>query len=343
MRLAVFLPNWVGDVVMATPALRALRTFVGDGQLVGVMRPYVAEVLAGGDWFDSTIAYSKGNRDTIRQLRAAKLDTVVLLTNSISTAWMAYRSGARERVSMAVNFRSPLLTTKVYPFRRGRRRVLLPTISSYLLVAQAAGAPPAAPKLELATTPSDETLADTVWNRMRWNRSTRVAVLNTGGAFGSSKDWPADRFAEIALRLVAKHDFRVLINCGPKERESARSIVSTAHDPRIVSLADEAELPIGLTKAVIRRASLLVTTDSGPRFFGVAWGVPTVTLFGPTSTTYTNTFSDHETRVSLNLACQPCAQRSCPLKHHRCMQDMTVDIVERAIDAALAQSRPIAA
>lgn len=339
MRLGVFLPNWVGDVVMATPALRALRTLAGDGEMVGVMRPYVAEVLAGSEWFDETLIYAKGQGDPTTALRAAKLDAIVLLTNSLRTGWMAYRSGARERIGMAGNLRSAMLTTRIYPQRRGWRNSYLPTVAGYLHVAQAAGAPPVAPVLELATTPDDEQAADAVWQRFGWRRGERVAVFNTGGAFGAAKDWPGEKFADLARRLACERDLRVLINCGPKERDSARAIVAAANDGRIASLADEADLPIGLTKAAIRRAALLVTTDSGPRFFGVAFGVPTVTLFGPTSPAMTQTYSAHETCVSLTLDCQPCMQRSCPLKHHACMRDLAVERVLGAAAAALDRPR----
>jgi heptosyltransferase-2 len=344
MRLGVFLPNWVGDVVMATPALRALRTLAGDDVLVGVMRPYVAEVLAGGSWFDESIVYAKGQGDAVAQLRAAKLDVIVLLTNSLRTGWMAYRSGAPERVGMAGNLRSPLLTMRVHPARRGWRwrRVDLPTVAGYLHVAQAAGAPPVAPTFELATTVTDERLADAVWQRHGWRRDERVAVFNTGGAFGAAKDWPGEHFAALARRLAVERDLRVLVNCGPKERDAARTIVAAAGDRRVTSLADEADLPIGLTKAVIRRASLLVSTDSGPRFFGVAFGVPTVTLFGPTSVVMTRTHAAHETSVSLGLDCQPCMARSCPLGHHRCMRDLSVERVMAAVDGAL-NAKPQAA
>lgn len=342
MRLGVFLPNWVGDVVMATPALRSLRTHVGNGALVGIMRPYVAEVLAGSDWFDESIVYQKGDGSLFHppaELRAARLDAVVLLTNSLRTGWMAYQSGARERIGMAGNLRSPLLTTRVRAARRGWRerwrRVELPTVAAYMQVAQAAGAPPVAPLLELATTAADELAADAVWRRLGWSEHDHVAVLNTGGAFGAAKDWPGEHFASLARRLAVERDFRVLINCGPKERDAARAIVAAAADPRVASLADEVDLPIGLTKAVIRRAELLVTTDSGPRFFGVAFGVPTVTLFGPTSTELTRTFSRYETCITLGLDCQPCMQRSCPLGHHRCMRDLSVDRVLAAVTDAL--------
>ncbi len=100
MRLGIFLPNWIGDVVMATPSLRALRQHIGtEGQLVGIMRPYVAEVLAGKQWFDETILYAKRPTDAqyawsaVRpRLSAARLDTILLMTNSLRTAWMAWRS-----------------------------------------------------------------------------------------------------------------------------------------------------------------------------------------------------------------------------------------------------------
>lgn len=345
MRIGVFLPNWVGDVVMATPAVRALRKLAGDGTLVGVMRPYVAEVLGGSAWFDETILYAKAPQDAElawpavrRRLRAAELDVVVLLTNSLRTAWMAYRSGAPVRVGMAGNLRSPLLSTRVYAPRRGWRHDPPPAVVGYLQVALAAGCAPESAALELATTAADETAANGVWARLGLPRERRVAVLNTGGAFGAAKDWPGEHFAALARRLVDERGLHVLINCGPAEREAARRIAAAAGRREVVSLAEEPALPIGLAKAVIRRAALLVTTDSGPRFFGVAFGVPTVTLFGPTSTTLTRTFAAHETSLSLGLDCQPCMARTCPLAHHRCLRDLSVERVWGAIGATLGRA-----
>ena len=337
MRLGVFLPNWVGDVVMATPALRALRKLAGEGQLIGVMRPYVAEVLAGSTWFDETVVYEKEKSSAANaKLRAARVDVAVILPNSLRTAWMAYRGGARQRIGMTGNLRSLLLTTKVYLPRRRGRRLGQPAINAYLQVAQAAGAAPESPTMELATTAADEQAADAAWQRLGLPDGRSVAVINTGGAFGAAKDWPAEYFAQLAERLANEREFAVLLNCGPAERPAVREIVAAVNHPRVVSLADEPELPIGLAKAVIRRAGLLVTTDSGPRFFGVAFGVPTVTLFGPTSVELTRTGAAHETSLSLGLECQPCMERTCPLKHHRCMRDLRADRVFKAVEAALA-------
>jgi heptosyltransferase-2 len=350
MRLGVFLPNWIGDVVMATPALRALRNHFGpDAHLVGVMRPYVAEVLEGTAWLDEAVLYTKSPRagelswrQAIGRLRAERLDAILLLTNSWRTAWMAWWSGASRRVGIRRDARGWLLTEGISQPVDPRTGLPLATIAMYLYLTEAMGCPPEPPRLELATTPSDETLADSVWRRLGLPDGQDVIVLNSGGAFGAAKLWPAEHFAALAQRVAADWNASVLVNCGPAEREVAREIAARAKDPRVVSLADEPELPIGLTKACLRRSRLLVTTDSGPRFLGVAFDRPVVTLFGPTDPRMTVTHYDREICLSLSLECQPCMERVCPLGHHRCMRDLSVDTVHAAIakllDSPVAES-----
>jgi heptosyltransferase-2 len=338
VRLGIFLPNWIGDVVMATPAIRALRALVGSrGRLVGIMRPYVAEVLAGTNWIDESIYYDKPPRrfsmagaDVYRALRAARLDRIVLLTNSLRTAWMASRSGASERIGYAGNWRAWLLTTKV-----PRSTMPKATIDGYLHLAAAAGAMPDSRRLELATTAADERAADAVWRTLGLPPGDRVVVLNSGGAYGMAKRWPAEYFAALARRIVADGHWSVLVNCGPAERTTAKDIERLAADPRIVSLARYDELPIGLTKACLRRSRLVVSTDSGPRHIAIAFAKPVVTLFGPTDPAATAIDYGREACLSLGLECQPCMARECPLGHHRCMRELTVDKVYAAVRQAL--------
>ncbi len=331
---------------MATPALRAMRQSIGEeGSLVGIMRPYVAEVLAGTDWFDQRIIYDKpasrfavAERDVYQSLRAAKLDRIILLTNSLRTAWIAWRSGAGERFGYRGDGRSWMLTTRLVAPRADDGGPL-PTIDGYLHLARAAGCDASSPRLELATTPADECAADAVWQQLGLPPGDRVVMLNPGGAFGAAKHWPAEHFAELARRIVADGRHSVLVNCGPAERVVAREIATQANNPRVVSLADVAQLPVGLTKACMRRSRLLVTTDSGPRFFGIAFGLPVVTLFGPTDPRRTETHYAGETCLSLSLDCQPCMERTCPLGHHRCMRELSVEVVYEAVSKALANGR----
>ncbi|MEM6330100.1 MAG: lipopolysaccharide heptosyltransferase II [Planctomycetota bacterium] len=351
MRTGVFLPNWIGDVVMATPAVRALRRQADDtgGQLFAIAKPYVASVLEGLGWVDGTICSKRGagagterQPPLFRRLRDARLDRVVLLTNSLGTAWAAWRSGVPERIGLVREGRGPLLTTRVYEARRRGRRIEAPAIDSYLTTAYAAGADYQPPTLQLATTAEDERLADEVWRRLGLPASGpasglaggSVVVLNSGGAFGAAKSWPVEHFAGLAARF-ASSGLHVLVNCGPAERDAARQIARGANSPRVVSLADWPaadawSVPLGLSKAVIRRCRLLVSTDSGPRFFGVAFGRPVVSLFGPTGHAATRTHYPLETPLALDMPCRPCMKASCPLGHHRCMRDLSVDRVYRA-------------
>jgi lipopolysaccharide heptosyltransferase II len=343
MRLVIFLPNWVGDVAMATPTLRAVRKHFGpEAHLVGVMRPYVSDVLAGGDWFDKVIMYTKSASTpdqtmwrAIRKLRAEKLDRVLLLTNSARTALMGWLCGAPQRIGSGGFSRRVLLTRWVpKPLDPISGRPMA-TIDVYLRLAAELGCGWESPRLELYTTPEDEAAADDVWQQLELPEGRNVVVFNTGGAFGSSKNWPLEYFAELAHRIVSDYGYWVLLNCGPSERDAVQEVVARAADRRVVSLADVRRLPIGLSKACIRRSRMLVTTDSGPRFFGIAFGKPVVTLFGPTAAAATAAHYDRETCVSIDIDCRPCMRKSCPLVHHRCMRDLSVDTVYQAVQLQL--------
>jgi heptosyltransferase-2 len=243
---------------------------------------------------------------------------------------MAWRSGARERIGHAGQLRSLMLTTHL-PRPRRPDGSFVPTIEGYLRLADAAGCNWEPRRLELATTPADERTADSVWRELRLPASGDVVILNSGGAYGTAKHWPVEHFAALARRVSGELHTHVLVNCGPAERKIAADIVALAADPRVVSLAGFDDLPIGLTKACVRRARLVVTTDSGPRFLAIAFDRPVVTLFGPTDLRATETGYEREVSLSLNLDCQPCMKRTCPLGHHRCMRDLSVDRVHAAV------------
>src|SRR5690606_23736893 len=128
-------------------------------------------------------------------------------TNSFRTAWMAWRSGAPVRVGSHGLLRRGLLNRSVDCGHLG-------TIDAYLAVARAAGCEDEPRRLELATTPQDELAADEVWRALGLPPGERVVVLNSGGAYGAAKHWPAENFAALARRLVREYKLHVLVNCG---------------------------------------------------------------------------------------------------------------------------------
>jgi heptosyltransferase-2 len=103
-----------------------------------------------------------------------------------------------------------------------------------------------------------------------------------------------------------------------------------AGNPKVVSLAEQ-KLSLGLSKALVRHSRLLVTTDSGPRHFAAAFERPLITLFGPTHLAWGDIHYDKELCIQLPVDCGPCQQRVCPFQHHRCMRDLKVDEVYRAV------------
>ncbi|MCI0705700.1 MAG: glycosyltransferase family 9 protein, partial [Planctomycetia bacterium] len=121
----------------------------------------------------------------------------------------------------------------------------------------------------------------------------------------------------------------------PGERDLARRIADESRSPHVFSLADTA-LSLGLTKALVKRTDLLITTDSGPRHFAAAFNRPVIALFGPTHIEWTDTYYAKEIHLQKKLPCGPCQERVCPLGHHRCMRELTPSEVFRAAMRLLA-------
>jgi lipopolysaccharide heptosyltransferase II len=354
MKLAIWLPNWIGDVVMATPALRALRQQFVDAEIVGVVRPYVADVLAGTTLLDRMLIHeSRSNRPSRtgwgiwRSLRRERFDLAVVMPNSFRSAWWAWASGAKRTLGYARNGRSLLLTDPIFAPSLATPH---PVLDELLQLVGQLGCRGLSRRMELATLPQDEQRLAEFWqrhgdppirSRIRKNsdaessdrpnsREFSYVCLNTGGAFGAAKDWPIEHFTELARRIAVDLGRTVLILCGPNERTVAQRIVADVKHAQVVSLTDE-PLSIGLTKVAIRHSDLLITTDSGPRHFAAAFDVPAITLFGPTHIAWSETFHPQATHLQLPVDCGPCQQRVCPLGHHRCMRDLSVDHVFREV------------
>jgi heptosyltransferase-2 len=328
MKIVVFLPGWVGDAVMATPAVRALREHFRDAEMIGVLKPYVAGVFEGAPWFDRlqhlerTLYGDCSWLDVVRRLHGESPDLAVLFPNSFRHALIAWLAGCRRRIGYDRYGRGPLLTDRLSPLRdRNGTLTPCPILDDYNRLAGAVGCPILSRRLELFTTPRDEAAAQAVWHESGLSDCAEVICLNPGAAFGAAKHWPAEHFAALGRMLVDQRGSGLLVLCGPGERELARQIVLQINRPRVTSLADQ-PLSLGLTKACVRRGDLLVTTDSGPRHFAAAFDRPVVTLFGPTHIAWTETYHPRAVHLQKKVSCGPCQKRVCPLDH-RCMKELT--------------------
>jgi heptosyltransferase-2 len=336
MNIAVFMPGWVGDAVMATPALRALRDHFAGARMIGVLKPYIAGVLEGSDWFDEQLPYQGrgwfgGLFPLAAELRRRAIDLAVLFSNSFRAGLAAWLSRCRRRVGYARHGRSWLLTDVLSPVRDRRGRLTpSPVLDAYNMLTERVGCPWPGHRMELYTTPADETAADRVWERAGFDVPREVVVLNPGAAFGAAKHWPSEYFVALARDLVRARRCGVLVLCGPAEAALARRIAIAADLPNVVALSDVTapvcpdmpSLSLGLSKGIVRRADLLVTTDSGPRHFAAAFDRPVISLFGPTHIAWTETYYARALHLQRKVDCGPCQRRVCPLDH-RCMTGLT--------------------
>ena len=309
LRLLVICPSWLGDAVMATPALRLLRDALPGAFIGGLMRPGLDDLLAGTQLLDEMhVGQSSGVMGPKRlasKVRGRGYDTALLLTNSFSTALAVRMAFIDRRVGYDRDGRGFLLTDRIRPEKRadpggrggGRGFACVSAVEYYLRAARvvvgaapprAAGAPDRPIQLELGLTPSQQAAAKSLLERAGVRDGDPYAVINPG-ANNPAKRWPADRFAQAALWLVKEQGLKVLINGSPGEAELGREIMhlTSGAGPEDVVALSALGVTIGSLKGVVRGSKLMLTNDTGPRHIAAAFGVPTVTLYGPTDPRWT--------------------------------------------------------
>ncbi len=325
-RMLLVLPNWVGDLVMATPALKALRERFPRAHLTGLVRQPLEDVLHGGDWLDEMVHWPSGRSVPHRRksflglagrLRRERFDVALLLANSFRSALLARLAGIPRRVGYDREGRGMLLTDRLLPYKFDGKYVPAPMIGYYNALARYFGCRECPERTELFTTPDEEDVVANALAAADIGPDRPIVVMNPGASFGSAKCWLPERFAEVADRLIDEYGAAVFISCGPKEVPVARRVAGFMRRPATV--LDSPVMRLGPLKALIRRSSLLISNDTGPRHFANAFGRPVVVLFGPTDPEWTRTPAAAERAVLVPVDCGPCMKRTCP-QDHRCMR-----------------------
>jgi len=321
---------------MATPALRCLRSNFPAARIDLTLVPYVRKIVEGAPWFDKIIEYTpdgehKGAAGHIRYVRALRenhYDLAVILPNSFSSALLAFLSGAKRRIGYDRQRRGFLLTDKVPAPTENGKFMPQPMVEYYLRLCEELGAMAESRRPELFVDAESERRADELFGKFEITGEKTIVAINPGAAYGSSKLWMPERFAQVADDLSAREGCDIVLLGGPNEKQIARDIAAAASS-NPANLAEE-DIALDLLKSVIKKCDLLITVDSGPRHYAVAFDKPVVVLMGPTDPRYTN--ANLEKTIVLrvdDLDCAPCHIKECPTDHE-CMTKITPDMVFRA-------------
>lgn len=318
-RILVVLPSWLGDTVMATPAIRLIRASLGRAVIVCLGKPGMDDLLAGWDVPDDVmVADAHGLTSKAKlasRLKAMKLDAAILLPNSFSSAAVVRLAGVPLRCGYDRDGRGLLLTHKLDPPRRHHPHKGWAPVSAvdyylrlarHFLAALGATAVEATPALELGVTDGQQRHAGDVLAAGGIAQGERYALLNPGGN-NPLKRWPVERFAAAAHHLISAHRLKVAINGSPAEAELVeliRQAIELHHPEDAQSIAALPSLggTIGSLKGIVRGASLIVTNDTGPRHIAAAFGVRAITLFGPTDPRWTTLPDDGSGRERIFVA-----------------------------------------
>jgi heptosyltransferase-2 len=326
-RLLIWLPSPLGDAIMATPALNAFRSNLPDVSITFLTSRFTREILSPSPFCDNWLDLKDSFLGNYKQIKSGTYDSLILLKNSFSSALTAWLVKIPRRIGYASDMRAFLLTDPIDPFRNEQRKLMpVPMIDYYLRIARILAMTSDSKKTCLCVTAEQR---ESMLDKLPQLRSldNPLVILVPGGAFGPSKLWPLDRYAELADRLHENYQATVLLSVAParKEMDIAEAICEqTKSNP--INLG-KTPLDGGQFKALFNVANLVITNDTGPRHIAIGLDKPVVSLFGPNNPKWTQSWHEKEIQIFGWAPCVPCDKPVCRQKQHLCMESITVNEV----------------
>ena len=291
MKLLVELPTWLGDCVMATPAIENIVNFHNDVEITFIGSFVSIEALKNHPKVIKTVVLSKKYADLYKiSQELGNFDAFFSFRSSIRSKFLKFLISAKNKYQFDKNQYADRHQVEKYND----------------FVNEALGVNFPAGKLTLST--------------INYQLSTNKTIgLNPGASYGSAKRWYPQEFAKVASELSKKYD--IVIFGGASEIDIANDIEKELIKNNVKNYKNLAgKTTISELISKISKLDLFITGDSGPMHVAAAFQVPTVAIFGPTKDKETSQWmNEKSTIVKKNLDCQPCMQRTCPLGHHDCM------------------------
>lgn len=342
-RLVIRAPNWLGDAVLALPAMAAVRTQFASAEITiaapaGIAALFREDTIARPD---RVLDLTDKHSEVTAALGSGGFDAALLFPNSFRAAWQVRRAGIRHRWGYGTSNRRWLLTRISRKPARGDARHQADYYRALVRGLDIECDVPLSNTLPLVhPTQASAASAEALLRKHGWTEGDRFLAMLPGAAYGQAKQWPADRMADTAARVARERGLRCVVLGAAHDTPAARAIESwlRANAPeqagRVIDLVGRTSL--GVLAGVLDRAAVCVSNDSGGMHLAAALGRPVVAIFGPTDEQATSPLGNHTVLVE-PVFCRPCQLRDCPIDH-RCMKRIPV---ERVLAAVAAKLEPI--
>lgn len=342
-RVLVLAPNWVGDAVMALPAVADVRRAFPSARVIAAARRPVDEIFRLAPAVDEVVTLQGGWRwwrraaftaDAAR-LQAASADVAILLPNSFASAWLARRADIPTRWGYAADWRGTLLSRAI---RRPGGRLHQGAYYQHLTRALGIDSGPLEPELAVSASALASGRAQLI--EAGWDGRSALVVCAPGAAFGGAKRWLPAHMARLATELVSRRDATCVLVGGPGDAPVAGQIVEAIATEAASRVIDMTGCTIEMMAGIMRLAQVCVSNDSGAMHVAAALGTPIVALFGPTDERQTSPLMHAGARADVlthPVWCRPCGLRECPIDH-RCMTRITPERVFASVDAMLSST-----
>ena len=312
-KIFIELPTWLGDGVMATPAIENLLKIYPDVQLT-VFGSFVATELFKHHPKIERIIVDTSKQSSNRLLHLyktaralGKFDLALSFRSSFASTWLLFCLSAHKKA---------LYRRTRNNCENGIHQVI--RYNNFVNCALGQNLEPA--DLTLFTKPLSPS-----------THRKPLLGLNPGSTYGSAKRWYPNEFAQVAI--VLSQNFDIVILGGPKEKDIAHDIEQLLIEQNVVNVINRAgTMSIEQLIEQIAQLDILLTNDSGPMHVAAAFKIKTVAIFGPTNHIETHQWHNpNEFILRKPTECAPCMQRECPLKHHRCMKEIHAEDVLLAL------------
>lgn len=325
--------NWLGDLVMTLPALRAVRRAFPHATLGVLVRQELASFFDGTRWVDEVIGYRvrgglRGLADRgrlVRELRGRRFDLAILFPRSFQSALWATLARIPRRVGYVADARAALLTHRA---ERDTAVLAQHQVHDYLHLLRATlGIVGTPEECGIDVEPRHRAAVDG-WLAAHRRRRGPLIALAPAAAYGPAKEWPAARWAALADRLAERHAAECVLVGAPNERPRCAEIAAATRHGALIAAG---ETNVGQAVALLARCAGFAGNDSGSMHVAGALGIPTVGLFGSTNPQRTAPLGPRTRVLYHRVACSPCLERTCRFGHYECLTRIAVEEVEEAL------------